>query len=110
MARECDHLTDDEASSPALDDLATRWLDAETRSHGEPANAAIADEAARLGEAYEAAIAAATQEDLRISWEAAVRRQSDEEVGSASWADARRVSELLRTEYLALKDAPPAGS
>ena len=31
-------------------------------------------------------------------------------MGSATWADARRVSELLRTEYLALKDAPPAGS
>ena len=33
-----------------LEDLATRWLDAETRSHGEPANSQFADEAAMLGE------------------------------------------------------------
>ena len=84
-----------------LEDLAARWLDAESRSHGEPANASIADEAARLGEAYEQAVGAVTQEELRLAWEAAVRRQGEQEVGGPAWSDARRVSELLRAEYLA---------
>ena len=84
-----------------LEDLAARWLDAESRSHGEPNNTAIADEAARLGEAYEAAVADVSQEELRLAWEAAVRRQGEHEIGGPEWSEARRVSELLRAEYLA---------
>lgn len=94
-------MTDTERTTVGLEDLATRWLEAETRSHGESANSQFADEAASLGEEYEAAVGAATQEELRLAWEAAKRRQAEEEIGSSSWADARRVSELLRSEYLA---------
>jgi hypothetical protein len=98
-------MTEAEGMTVGLEDLATRWLDAETRSQGESANSQFADEAARLGEEYEAAVLVATQEELRLAWEAAKRRQAEEEIGSSRWADARRVSELLRSEYLAAQPA-----
>ena len=100
-------MTDTELTV-GLEDLATRWLDAEARSQGEPANASIAEDAARLGEEYDAAVATATLEELRLAWEAAARLQAAEEIGGPEWANARRVSELLRTEYQAAKaaDAP----
>jgi hypothetical protein len=100
MAAEA-YMTDGIDIGGGLEDLAARWLDAETRAHGEPANTAIADEAARLGEAYEDAVGQVTQEELRIAWEGAVRRQGEQEIGGPAWAEARRVSELLRAEYLA---------
>ena len=103
-------MTDTEGLTVGLEDLATRWLDAETRSQGEPANSSIADEAARLGEEYDAAIATATQEELRLAWEAAARLQAAEEIGGPEWATARRVSELLRTEYLAAREAAGTSS
>ena len=96
-------MTDDLATA-ACEDLATRWLAAEERTRAEPANEALAEEAVRLGEAYDAAIGAASLEDIRLSWEAALRKQAGEEIGSREWADARRVSELLRTEYEAARD------
>ena len=92
-----------ELATAACEDLATRWLAAEERVRAEPANEALADEAARLGEAYDDAVGAASMEDLRLAWEAARRLQGDEEIGSRAWADARRVSELLRTEYEAAR-------
>ena len=98
-------MTETEGSTIGLEDLATRWLEAETRSHGEPANGQFADEAASLGEAYEAAVEAATQEELRLAWEAAAQLQAAQEIGGPAWADARRVSELLRTEYQAARAA-----
>ncbi len=100
----------DAGTNLGLEDLATRWLDAEARSQGEPANGPFADEAATLGEAYDAAVAVATQEELRLAWEAAAKLQAAEEIGGPDWADARRVSELLRTEYLAARDAATASS
>ncbi len=98
-------MTETEGSTIGLEDLATRWLDAEARSQGEPANGSIADDAARLGEEYDAAIATATMEELRLAWEAAARLQAAEEIGGPEWANARRVSELLRTEYQAARAA-----
>jgi hypothetical protein len=86
------------------EELAARWLDAEDRSHAEPANAGVAQEAAELGEAYERAVRGASVEDLRLAWEAARRTQALEEIGGSTWANARRVSELLRTEYEATRD------
>jgi hypothetical protein len=102
----------DELATPGCEDLARQWLTAEERVRLEPANEALAQVAARLGEAYDEAVNAASLEDLRLSWEAAQRAQAAEEIGGRSWADARRVSELLRTEYLAAhprNDAPDAG-
>lgn len=93
----------EELAAAPCEDLATRWLAAEERVRTEPTNVALAEEAARLGETYDEAVCAASMEDLRLAWEAARRLQSGEEIGSRSWADARRVSELLRTEYEAAR-------
>ena len=103
----------DELATPGCEDLARQWLVAEERVRLEPANEGLAQVAARLGEAYDEAVNAASLEDLRLSWEAAQRAQAAEEVGGRSWADARRVSELLRTEYQAARsrdDATDAGA
>jgi hypothetical protein len=86
-----------------LDVLATDWLEAEARTRTEPANEALDAAAGALSDAYAAAVAGASVEELRLAWEAAVRRQGEQEVGSVAWADARRVSELLRAEYLAAR-------
>jgi hypothetical protein len=98
--------TPDQASAPGPEDLATRWLEAEARARTEPTNVALAEDAVRLGEEYDAAVTAASVEDLRLGWEAARRLQEAEEIGSQGWGDARRVAELLRTEYQAAKDRP----
>ena len=92
-----------EPDPQALEALAAAWLGAEDAALAQPTNAGLAEEAARLGEAYEAAITAASPEDLRIAWEAAQRIQAEQLIGSAEWASARRVSELLRAEYFALR-------
>lgn len=86
--------------------LAARWLEAEERSEIEPMNATLAQEAIRLAAAYEDAIRAASQEELRLAWEAARQRQGRELIGTREWSDARRVSELLRTEYAAARPTP----
>jgi len=83
----------------SCDEHAAGWLDAEDRASAEPGNAQLAEEAALLGEAYERAIRDASREELRLGWEAARLTQQKEEVGGRTWANARRVSELLRTEY-----------
>jgi hypothetical protein len=85
-----------------LDGLAAAWLAAEDRNTIEPGREA---EAVRLGLAYEAMLAAASIEEKRIAWEAARRTQAGTELGSREWASARRVSELLRVEYLAAKQS-----
>ena len=94
----------EEAGPPDLsqiEELAAAWLAAEnaltagrTAEDGE-------ERARSLSERYTAAITAATQEDLRLAWEAARLRQGEQVMGSAEWMEARRVSELLRAEYLA---------
>jgi hypothetical protein len=93
----------DNVSEPRIEieTLALDWLEAEDRTRAEPTNAALDAAAASLSDAYAASIVAATPEELRLAWEAARRRQATEEMGSVSWAAARRVSELLRTEYQA---------
>ena len=57
--------------------------------------------ARRLAAEYEQAIRTASQEDLRLAWEAARVIQAGCDMGSSEWARARSVSELLRTEYAA---------
>jgi hypothetical protein len=104
VAQETDDMAEEPTTAPDCEDLATRWLDAEERSRTEPSNQAFAADAARLGEAYEAAVGQASQEDLRLAWESARQRQAGQEMGSRAWTDARRVSELLRTEYEAARD------
>jgi hypothetical protein len=92
-------LTDETAK--AIDELATLWLETEREARG-LVNAAGSEERARTASAaYEHAVTSASQEELLLAWHAALKVQHACEMGSASWADARAVSELLRVEYLA---------
>jgi hypothetical protein len=83
----------------SIEDLAAKWLSAE-RAASERGDAA--DEPSRAAsDAYDAAVRAATREELLVAWHAALRRESEVDMGSAEWADARRVSQLLNAEYQA---------
>ena len=94
------------ATDPPLEDLARAWLAAE---RAEATGFAQSDERSRsTSAAYEAAIRAASREDLLLAWHAAIRRQDDTEMGSDEWANAREVSELLRLEYEASEDGAEA--
>lgn len=87
-------------------DLATGWLSAEVASVREPGRTELVGVAGERAGAYEAALAAATAQDVRLAWEQAVVRQAREEVGSAAWSAASRVSELLRFEDRAAREGP----
>ncbi len=91
-------MTDD---SPAIEDLARDWLDAEraASARGDAEDARARSTSAR----YDDAIRTATPEELLIAWRAALRRQDEAEMGSAGWAEARAVSQLLGAEYEASK-------
>jgi hypothetical protein len=93
----------DDPQPESIEDLAAAWLAAEgelaSGMSGNPAQAEI--NARALSDRYDQAIRDASREDLRLAWEAARVRQAEEEMGSEAWANARRVSELLRDEYLA---------
>lgn len=93
--------------SEAIEDLAAAWLAAEEELAGGSGNPRQSETDARaLSERYDDAIRAASQEDLRLAWEAARKVQAEQEMGSEAWAAARRVSELLRGEYLAAAREP----
>jgi hypothetical protein len=100
IPHDADHVQDE-----AVELLASEWLMAEEQARDDPGNTILDARAERLSERYAAAVAGATVEELRLAWEAARRRQAEEEMGSRAWADARRVSELLRTEYQAVVPA-----
>jgi hypothetical protein len=100
--------TETEPAAAGCEDLAGRWLEAEQRVRTEPANERLAEAAVRLGEAYDDAVGLATQEELRLAWEAARHRQARVEIGTPAWADARRISELLRAEYEAAREREAA--
>jgi hypothetical protein len=91
--------------SGTLLDLAAAWLRAEAASVRQPARIELVGAAGERALAYEEALAAATPDDVRRAWEQAVVRQAQNEVGSVPWATAFRVSELLRFEYVAIRDA-----
>jgi hypothetical protein len=94
----------------SIEDLATRWLAAE-RLAEERGNAGGSEGDARSASAdYDAAVAAATSEDLLVAWHAAQKLQAATEMGSRQWAEAREVSELLRVEYLAAAETQPVRS
>lgn len=97
----------DEASIEAI---AAAWLASEEElaaGSGNPAQSEI--NARALSARYDEAIRTASREDLRLAWEAARKRQGEQEMGSEAWASARRLSELLRGEYQAA-DPDPSGS
>jgi hypothetical protein len=84
----------------SIEVLAERWLTAESTATQRGNLAGTEDEARTASAAYERAIASASREDLLLAWHAARRTQSKAEMGSAAWAHARAVSELIRLEYL----------
>ena len=93
-----------EAGRP-IEAIATDWLEAERRATAGANMAGLEDRARELSAAYDAAIRAASPEELRLAWEGAQRIQANCEMGSAQWASARQVSELLRVEYFASREA-----
>lgn len=91
----------------SIESVAREWLAAEqdlAAGRGIPGQAE--SKARALSERYDEMIQAASREDLRLAWEAARKIQAEQEMGSEQWANARRVSELLRGEYQAA-DADP---
>jgi hypothetical protein len=95
------------AATESIEDVGAAWLAAEqelSSGSGNPAQSEI--DARALSERYDALIRAASREDLRLAWEAARKIQAEQEMGSEAWANARRLSELLRSEYQAAEDPP----
>jgi len=95
--------TDDDGAELApgsLARLAADWLDAEREVAAGIRNPAQAEEQARiLSDRYDEAIRAANRAELRLAWDAARERQGHQVMGSEAWLEARRLSELLRSEY-----------
>src|SRR6476661_5470555 len=90
------------ADDESIEAIAAAWLASEqelSAGSGNPGQSEI--NARALSDRYDEAIRAATREDLRLAWEAARKVQGEQEMGSEAWANARRVSELLRDEYQA---------
>jgi hypothetical protein len=95
------------AEADSIEAIAADWLAAEQElaaGSGNPSQGEI--DARALSDRYDDAIRAASREDLRLAWEAARNVQADQEMGSEAWANARRVSELLRNEYQAAEPEP----
>jgi hypothetical protein len=91
------------SSADPIEDLAAAWLEAERQAVA-VGNANNTEERARLASAaYDAAVAAATAEDLLLAWHAAEATTGQAEMGSKAWAEAREVAALLRVEYLAAR-------
>ena len=87
----------------SLEGVATAWLESERQAIA-VGNANNTEERARdASAAYDAAVAAASAEELLLAWRAAEATASQAEMGSKAWAEAREVAELLRVEYLAAK-------
>jgi hypothetical protein len=104
-----DDLTPTTADS--IESVAGEWLAAEQQLAGGSGNPAHAEDHARaLSERYDEMIRQASREDLRLAWEAARKTQADQEMGSEAWANARRLSELLRGEYQAADPDPATGA
>jgi hypothetical protein len=84
----------------SLERLASDWLDSERDVAAGIRNPVQSEDNARdLSARYDEAIRTASREELRLAWEAARRNQGEKDVGSEAWLQARRLSELLRTEY-----------
>jgi hypothetical protein len=98
------------ADADSIEAIAAAWLAAEqalAAGSGNPGQSEIVARA--LSGRYDDAIRAASREDLRLAWEAARKAQGEQEMGSEAWANARRVSELLRDEYQAAEPEPATG-
>ena len=93
------------AETASIDELAASWLAAE-RDAIAKANEPRSERAARdAAAAYEDAIRTATVEELLLALVAARLVQAKQDMGSQEWLECRSVSELLRTEYEAMRSA-----
>jgi hypothetical protein len=73
----------------SIEDLAASWLAAE-REAAASDNGGRTEEWARVASAaYDAAVTAATGEELLLAWRAATRAQATTEMGSKAWVEAR---------------------
>jgi hypothetical protein len=97
------------ADDDSIEAIAAAWLAAEQELAAGSGNPGQSEVNARaLSDRYDQAIRAASREDLRLAWEAARKAQGEQVMGSEAWANARRVSELLRDEYQAAEPEPSA--
>lgn len=88
-------------SSPEIDRIAADWLKAE-RDAEHVGNTAGSEQRARTASAaYEAAVTAATRDELVDAWHRARDAEARSAVGSPEWVEARAVTRLLRVEVLA---------
>jgi hypothetical protein len=98
------------ADDNSIEAIAAAWLAAEQELAAGSGNPNLSEINARaLSNRYDDAIRSASREDLRLAWEAARKAQGEQEMGSEAWANARRVSELLRDEYQAADPEPAPG-
>ena len=96
-----DHAESSDDTEQAIEVLAAEWLESE-RIARDRRNAGGSEERAQAASAaYERAVTSASVEELLVAWHAALKVQYGCEMGSASWSEARAVSELLRVEYAA---------
>jgi hypothetical protein len=92
-----------DAADDALEELAAAWLESERQAVA-VGNANNTEDRARVASAaYDAAVAAASAEELLLAWRAAEATAGQAEMGSKAWAESREVAELLRVEYLAAR-------
>ncbi len=87
-----------DAPTRPIELIATEWLTAERQQTSAPSRSTEAT-ARKLAAEYEQAIRDASQEELRLAWEAARVVQADCEMGSQEWGYARSVAVLLGMEY-----------
>jgi hypothetical protein len=87
-----------DAPARPIELIATEWLTAERQQTSAPSRSTEAT-ARKLAAEYERAIRNASQEDLRLAWEAARVAQAACEMGSQEWGYARSVAVLLGMEY-----------
>ena len=97
------------SDADSIEDVAGAWLAAEQELAGGSGNPGQSEINARaLSDLYDEMIRTASREELRLAWEAARKIQAEQEMGSEAWAEARRLSELLRGEYQAADPEPAA--
>ncbi len=90
------HRMDDRPISIA--ELAGAWLAAENAATAS-GTSNLQRRAVELSQLYEAAVRTASRDALWEAWEAAAQIEETSLVGTVDWTAARRVTELLRSEY-----------
>lgn len=90
--------TPQDAPARPIELIATEWLTSERQQTSAP-SASTEATSRKLAAEYERAIRKASQEELRLAWEAARGIQAGCEMGSQEWGYARSVAVLLGMEY-----------